>query len=149
MRNARRRDWHRRDPATFPADEKAVNWHDVHSTVEQIEAQGRRGLALIGDISQQADITRCGGVTAFLQIAALCQAHNVPLSGHTAPALHTHAACAVTPFKNLEYFHDHVRLERMFFDGLPQLVGGELRPDLSRAGTGLELKRADAEKFAA
>ena len=47
-----------RDPATFPADEKAVNWHDVHSTVEQIEAQGRRGLAFIGDISQQADVTR-------------------------------------------------------------------------------------------
>src|SRR4029453_15139107 len=46
-----------RDPATFPADEKAVNWNDVHSTVEQIEAQGRRGLALIGDISQQADVT--------------------------------------------------------------------------------------------
>src|SRR5262249_39290449 len=47
-----------RDPATFPADEKAVNWNDVHSTVEQIEAQGRHGLALIGDISQQADVTR-------------------------------------------------------------------------------------------
>ena len=47
-----------RDPATFPADEKAVNWHDVHSTVEQIEAQGQRGLALIGDISQQADVSR-------------------------------------------------------------------------------------------
>jgi 3-oxoacyl-[acyl-carrier protein] reductase len=46
-----------RDPATFPADEKAVNWNDVHSTVERIEAQGRRGLALIGDISQQADVT--------------------------------------------------------------------------------------------
>jgi len=47
-----------RDPATFPADEKAINWHDVHSTVEQIEAQGRRGLALIGDVSQQADVSR-------------------------------------------------------------------------------------------
>ena len=98
---------------------------------------------------QQADITRCGGVTGFLQVAALCQAHNIPISGHTAPALHTHAACAVTPFKNLEYFHDHVRIERMFFDGVPQPRAGELRPDLSRAGFGLELKRADAEKFAA
>jgi L-alanine-DL-glutamate epimerase-like enolase superfamily enzyme len=98
---------------------------------------------------QQADITRCGGVTGFLQVAALCQAYNIPLSGHTAPALHTHVACAVTPFKNLEYFHDHARIERMFFDGLPQLVDGELRPDLSRPGFGLEFKRADAEKFAA
>lgn len=98
---------------------------------------------------QQADVTRCGGITAFLQIAALCQAHNLPLSGHTAPAQHTHVACAVTPFKNLEYFHDHVRIEQMFFDGLPTLVEGELRPDLSRPGMGLELKRADATKFAA
>jgi len=98
---------------------------------------------------QQADITRCGGVTGFLQVAALCQANNVPLSCHTAPALHTHVACAVAPFKNLEYFHDHVRIEQMFFDGLPQLVRGELRPDLSRPGSGLELKRADAAKFAA
>jgi L-alanine-DL-glutamate epimerase-like enolase superfamily enzyme len=97
----------------------------------------------------QADITRCGGLTAFLQVAALCQAHNVPLSGHTAPAMHTQAACAVTPLKNLEYFHDHVRIERMFFDGLPQLVDGELRPDLSRPGLGLELKQADAHRFAA
>jgi L-alanine-DL-glutamate epimerase-like enolase superfamily enzyme len=98
---------------------------------------------------QQADITRCGGVTGFLQVAALCQAYNVPLSGHTAPALHTQVACAVTPFKNLEYFHDHVRIERMFFDGAPQHVGGELRPDLGRPGFGLELKRVDAERFAA
>jgi L-alanine-DL-glutamate epimerase-like enolase superfamily enzyme len=98
---------------------------------------------------QQADITRCGGVTGFLQVANLCQAHNVPLSGHTAPALHAHVVCAVEPFKNLEYFHDHVRIERMFFDGLPQLVEGELRPDLSRPGNGLEFKRADAQKFAA
>lgn len=98
---------------------------------------------------QQADITRCGGVTGLLQVAALCQAHHVPLSGHTAPALHAHAACAVTPFKNLEYFYDHVRIERMFFEGLPQLVDGELRPDLSRPGLGLELKQADAQRFAA
>jgi L-alanine-DL-glutamate epimerase-like enolase superfamily enzyme len=98
---------------------------------------------------QQADMTRCGGVTGFLQVAALCHAHNVPLSAHTAPALHTHLACAVTPFKNLEYFHDHVRIEHMLFDGLPQLIGGELRPDLSQPGLGLEFKRADAEKLAA
>jgi L-alanine-DL-glutamate epimerase-like enolase superfamily enzyme len=85
----------------------------------------------------------------LLQVAALCQVHNVPLSAHTAPALHAHTCCAVSPFKNLEYFHDHVRIERMFFDGLPQLVNGELRPDLSRPGLGLELKQADAQRFAA
>jgi L-alanine-DL-glutamate epimerase-like enolase superfamily enzyme len=97
----------------------------------------------------QADITRCGGLTGFLQVAALCQSHNLPLSGHTAPTLHTHAGCAVAPLRHLEYFYDHVRIENMFFDGLPELVHGELRPDLSRPGLGLELKQADAERFAA
>lgn len=97
----------------------------------------------------QADITRCGGVTGFMQVAALCQAHNVPLSAHTAPAEHAHAACAAVPFTEIEYFHDHVRIEEMFFDGLPKLVRGELRPDLSRPGNGLELRRKNAEKFAA
>jgi L-alanine-DL-glutamate epimerase-like enolase superfamily enzyme len=98
---------------------------------------------------QQADITRCGGVTGFMQVATLCQSHNVPLSCHTAPALHTHVACAAPSFINLEYFHDHVRIEEMLFDGLPQLIDGELRPDLSRPGIGLEIKRSDAKKFAA
>lgn len=97
----------------------------------------------------QADMTRCGGVTAFMQVAALCQANNVPLSSHTAPALHVHAACAAIPFTEMEYFHDHVRIERMFFEGLPELVKGELLPDLSRPGNGLELRRSVAERYAA
>jgi L-alanine-DL-glutamate epimerase-like enolase superfamily enzyme len=97
----------------------------------------------------QADITRCGGFTAFMHVAALAQANNLPLSSHTAPALHVHVACAAIPFTEMEYFHDHVRIERMFFDGLPQLSGGKLRPDLSSPGNGLVLRRADAEKFAA
>lgn len=97
----------------------------------------------------QADMTRCGGVTGFMEAAALCEAWHVPLSSHTAPALHVAVACAAVPFTEMEYFHDHVRIERMFFEGGPQLVKGELRPDWSRPGNGLELRRADAEKFAA
>lgn len=97
----------------------------------------------------QADMTRCGGLTCFMQIAALCEANNLPLSSHTAPALHAHAACAAIPFTEMEYFHDHVRIERMFFDGLPQLVNGKLRPNTSRPGNGLLLRKADAQKFVA
>jgi L-alanine-DL-glutamate epimerase-like enolase superfamily enzyme len=98
---------------------------------------------------QQADITRCGGVTGFLLNAALCAAHNVPLSAHTAPALHCQVACALPGLRHLEYFHDHVRLEQILFDGLPQLINGDLRPDLTRPGNGLELKHVDAGKYAA
>ncbi len=97
----------------------------------------------------QADATRCAGITGFMQVAALCQAHCMPLSAHTAPALHMHAGCAATPLRHLEYFHDHVRIEHMLFDGVPEPVNGELRPDLSRPGIGLTLKVADARRFAA
>ena len=97
----------------------------------------------------QADVTRCGGITGFLQVASLYQAHNLLLSCHTAPALHTHLACAIEPLRNIEYFHDHVRIEEMFFEGVPRPIEGELHPDLSRPGLGLEFKRADAQKFAA
>lgn len=97
----------------------------------------------------QADATRCGGFTGFLQVAALCQAHMIPLSAHTAPALHLHAGCAAAPLRHIEYFHDHVRIERMFFDGVPDPVNGSLQPDLSRSGMGMELKQADAKRFAA
>jgi L-alanine-DL-glutamate epimerase-like enolase superfamily enzyme len=97
----------------------------------------------------QADATRCGGVTGFLQVATLCESHNLALSCHTAPAVHTHIACAVGPLRNIEYFHDHVRIENMFFEGVAQPVKGELRPDLSRPGFGLELKRRESKSFAA
>jgi L-alanine-DL-glutamate epimerase-like enolase superfamily enzyme len=97
----------------------------------------------------QADATRCGGITGFLQAATLCQAYHLPLSAHTAPAIHMHVGCAAIPLRNLEYFHDHVRIEKMFFDGIPEPVNGELCPDLSRPGIGIELKGADAARFAA
>ncbi len=34
----------------------------------------------------QADVTRCGGVTGFLQVGALCSAHCLELSAHCAPS---------------------------------------------------------------
>lgn len=97
----------------------------------------------------QADATRCGGITGFFQAAALCEAHHIPLSAHTAPTVHTHLGCAVTPLRHLEYFHDHVRIENMLFDGIRSPVNGYLSPDLSRPGLGIEFKRADAERLTA
>ena len=98
---------------------------------------------------QQADASRCCGVTGFLQVAGLCQAHHIDLSGHCAPALHLHAACAALRFRNLEWFHDHVRIEHMLFDGAPVPRDGLIAPDFSRPGLGLEFKRQDAERYAA
>lgn len=97
----------------------------------------------------QADATRCGGVTGFVQAAALCDAYHLPLSAHTAPSVHMHLGCAAMRLRHVEYFHDHVRIENMLFDGASSLVNGELSPDRSRPGMGIELKRADAQRFAA
>jgi L-alanine-DL-glutamate epimerase-like enolase superfamily enzyme len=97
----------------------------------------------------QADVTRCGGITGFLQIAALCEAHHVDLSGHCAPALHRHVACAVRRLRHLEWFHDHVRIEQMLFDGAPVAREGAIEPDLSRPGHGLTFKAKDAERYRA
>jgi len=96
----------------------------------------------------QADATRCCGITGFLAASALCDARNTPLSAHTAPALHLHACCAVSRLRHIEWFHDHVRIEAMLFDGAPRPDGGRIRPDLSRPGLGLSLRRADAERYA-
>ena len=97
----------------------------------------------------QADVTRCEGITGFLRVAALCEARSLQLSAHCAPAIHLHPCCSAVPLRHLEYFHDHVRVERIAFDGIADPVNGELRPDLSRPGNGLELKRADLERYAA
>jgi L-alanine-DL-glutamate epimerase-like enolase superfamily enzyme len=96
---------------------------------------------------QQADITRCGGITGFLSAAVLCNAFHTDLSGHCAPSMHLHAACAATRLRHLEWFHDHVRIETMLFDGAPKPKDGRIAPDLSRPGHGLTFRRSDAEQF--
>ncbi len=98
---------------------------------------------------QQADATRCGGVTGFMQVATLCEAFHADLSAHCAPALHRHLACAAPRFRHCEWFHDHVRIEHMLFDGAPVPQAGVIRPDLTRPGLGLDFKQQDAERFAA
>jgi L-alanine-DL-glutamate epimerase-like enolase superfamily enzyme len=96
----------------------------------------------------QVDVTRCGGITGVLGVAGLAAAHAVDVSSHGAPQLSAHALCAVQRLRHLEYFHDHVRVERLLFDGVLEPDGGALRPDRSVAGHGLELKLADAEPYA-
>jgi L-alanine-DL-glutamate epimerase-like enolase superfamily enzyme len=95
----------------------------------------------------QVDVTRCGGITDWLRAAAVAAAHNLDVSGHCAPNLHAHVAAAVPNLRHLEYFHDHVRIEGMLFDGALDPHGGVLRPDRDRPGLGLAVKHADAEQF--
>ena len=96
----------------------------------------------------QADIGRVGGITEWLRVAATCAAAKVPLSGHCQPQQHVHAATAVENLRHIEWFHSHVRVDNLLFDGVLEPVAGELRPS-DRPGLGLELKRQDAVRFLA
>jgi L-alanine-DL-glutamate epimerase-like enolase superfamily enzyme len=105
-------------------------------------------LALAGAVDcLQADVTRCGGITGLLQVGGLTEARQLDLSGHCAPAVSAHAFCGVPRLRHLEYFHTHVRLEDMAFDGVLSPAGGALRPDSSRPGLGLAVKWADLEDY--
>ncbi len=93
----------------------------------------------------QADVTRCGGVSGLLEIAALAAASRLPFSAHCAPAVSVHACCAVDTLRHLEYFHDHVRVESMLFDGVVEPHAGRLVPSASVPGHGLALRAAAQE----
>jgi L-alanine-DL-glutamate epimerase-like enolase superfamily enzyme len=151
------------------AREWGVSWHE-----EPVSSADFEGLRLVRDAAPldvaageyayvpadfrnllgcvdclQADVTRCGGITGFLRAGALAAAFGLELSAHCAPSMSVAACCAVPAFRHLEWFHDHVRLEPLLFDGVLEPVDGALRPDRSRPGNGLELKRSDAARYAA
>ena len=95
----------------------------------------------------QADGTRCGGVTGFLFAAGVAEAFGYPLSAHTAPSLHAHLTCSVPRASNVEYFHDHARIESCFLEGAVIAQNGMLRPDRARPGFGWEVRRKDVETY--
>ena len=97
---------------------------------------------------QQADATRCGGVTGFLQAAALCEAHHADLSAHCAPALHLSSGLRGPRFRHLEWFHDHVRIEQHALRRRACAASGQHCARSVAPGLGLTLKQNEAERFA-
>lgn len=95
----------------------------------------------------QADVSRCGGITEWLRVAAVAAAHNLQISGHCGPHLHAHVAAATPNLRHLEWFHDHVRIESLFFDGTLDPTGGTVRPDPTAPGNGLTLRGSYAERY--
>ena len=96
----------------------------------------------------QGDATRCGGITGVLRADALCQAYGLPFSAHCSPAVHAPVCAAMQSAVHVEWFHDHVRIERMLFDGTLEPDHGVLRPDGGAPGLGIEFKRAVAAEYA-
>lgn len=95
----------------------------------------------------QADATRCLGYTGYLLADALAHAANLPLSSHCGPALHVPCAVAALSQRHMEWFHDHVRIERLLLDGAPVPEDGCVAPDWTRPGIGLAFKAADAARY--
>lgn len=96
----------------------------------------------------QADATRCAGITGFIKAAVIAESFHVPLSSHCAPSIHAHPCCSLQGVRHLEYFHDHVRLEHLLFDGALEPRDGAIAPALDRPGHGLVFKHADAARYA-
>jgi L-alanine-DL-glutamate epimerase-like enolase superfamily enzyme len=95
----------------------------------------------------QADVGRCAGITEWLRVAAACAAFKVPFSAHCGPSIHVHAATVPPNLRHIEYFHDHVRIDHLLFDGVLEPRDGMLHPADDRPGLGLTLRRSDAERY--
>jgi L-alanine-DL-glutamate epimerase-like enolase superfamily enzyme len=94
----------------------------------------------------QADASRCGGITEWQRVAAVAASFGLEISGHCAPHLHAHVAAATPNLRHLEWFHDHVRIESLFFDGTLDPKGGSLTPT-DAPGHGLTLREQDIEQY--
>ena len=97
----------------------------------------KRALAVV-----QPDVTRVGGITSWLRIAALADLHHIPVSPHLLPEIGVHLACGLPGVTSVEYMP---WLYPLFVDP-PQLEKGKLVPP-SRPGLGLELNREAVAKF--
>ncbi|MGK5558949.1 enolase C-terminal domain-like protein [Actinomadura kijaniata] len=95
----------------------------------------------------QADASRCGGISEWQRVAAVAAARGLEVSGHCAPHLHAVVGAATPNLRHLEWFHDHVRVESLFFDGVLEPEGGEVRPRGDVVGHGLTFREADVERY--
>jgi L-alanine-DL-glutamate epimerase-like enolase superfamily enzyme len=109
-----------------------------------------RRMAAAGAVDcLQADATRCGGVTGFMAADAVCDAFGLPLSAHTAPTVHAHLGVAGRRVRHVEWFHDHVAIEQLLFEGAPTPRDGALAPDPARPGLGIALRDTETARWAA
>ncbi|HEY7224200.1 MAG TPA: enolase C-terminal domain-like protein [Micromonosporaceae bacterium] len=97
----------------------------------------------------QIDVTRCGGISEFQRVAAVAAAQGLSVSAHCAPHQHLAVALATPNLRHLEWFHDHVRIEGMLFDGVRPATGGIVTADRCVEGNGLTFKQRDAQRWRA
>lgn len=119
---------------------------DIAAGGDANDVQEFRRLCEVVDCLQ-VDASRCGGVSGWLRAAAVASAFGLEVSGHCAPHLHLAVAAATPNLRHLEWFHDHVRIESRFLDGVEPPRSGCLRAETSGTGHGYVLKRPDLEEY--
>lgn len=125
--------------------QSGVGWFE-----EPVSSEDLEGLRLLRDrVPGGMDVSagEYGYDRFYFRRMLQAQAVDVPLSSHCAPSLHLAACCAAQRVVHLEYFHDHVRIEQMLFDGFREPKDGAMAPERSRPGLGIELKASDAERY--
>jgi L-talarate/galactarate dehydratase len=80
------------------------------------------------------DLARVGGITPWRKIAALAQAHRVPVCGHVVPEIQIHLLCAIPNAHLVEYVPRSAGILR----SMPRLEQGDLVAPQG-PGLGLEL----------
>jgi L-alanine-DL-glutamate epimerase-like enolase superfamily enzyme len=90
----------------------------------------------------QPDVTRLGGLTTWLKVAALAEVYHRPLAPHLLPEVAVHLACGLPNVTMVEYMP---WLFPVFVEP-PALVDGQLVPP-PRPGLGLELSTPAVEKY--
>jgi L-alanine-DL-glutamate epimerase-like enolase superfamily enzyme len=90
------------------------------------------------------DIMRAGGVTQWLKIAGMAEAHNLPVVSHLAPEIHIHLIAAVPNGLTVEYMPWTFKL----FEEVPVPEKGELVVP-RKPGLGLKFDEAALKRYAA
>ena len=140
----------------FFEDEIGADWFEEPITCEDVEGHARLASKLEIPIAGgemlfgldefrsyverdalavvQPDITRLGGLTGWLKVAALAELHHRPLSPHLLPEVGVHLACGLPGVTSVEYMPWLYPL----FRAPPRIEKGRLVPP-SGAGLGLEI----------
>jgi L-alanine-DL-glutamate epimerase-like enolase superfamily enzyme len=101
----------------------------------------KRAVAIV-----QADVVKCGGVTEFLKIAAMADAHGLPVCPHFSNFVDVPCIAAVPN----GLFHEYAR---DFFEPASQLIETCARPmdgmvaPLDRPGFGIEIRPDAAQRY--
>jgi L-alanine-DL-glutamate epimerase-like enolase superfamily enzyme len=88
------------------------------------------------------DLARVGGVTPWRTIAALAQAHRVPVCGHVVPEIHVHLVAAVPN----GYLAEYVPRSAGILTAMPRIEQGELVAPAA-PGLGLALDEAAVRRY--